>query len=101
MEGVVDLADAVAQDVGEAQQQRQLDAAGLQLIDDFLEVDGLVGALVRVDGDVAEFVDAEIPLAPKADAVGLDGVLDFPFVHQLGFSAFRHLVGLRKDARTG
>ena len=37
----------MAEDVGEAQQDRQLDAAGLQLIDQFLEVDGLVGVLVR------------------------------------------------------
>ena len=41
LEGVVDLADAVAQDVGEAEQDRQLDAAGLQLIDQLLEVDRL------------------------------------------------------------
>ena len=40
-EGVVDLADAMAEDVGEAQQDRQLDAALLELIDQFLEVDGL------------------------------------------------------------
>ena len=34
-----------------------------------------VGVLVRVDGDVAELVDAEVALAPVADAVGLDGVV--------------------------
>ena len=53
VEGLVDLADAMAQDVGEAEQDRQLDAAVLQLIDEFLQVDGLLGMLVRVDGDVA------------------------------------------------
>ena len=53
LEGVVDLADAMAEDVGEAEQDRQLDAAGLQLIDQLLEVDRLVGSLVGVDGDVA------------------------------------------------
>ena len=51
-EGVVDLADAMPEDVGEAEQDRQLDAAGLELVDQLLEVDRLVGALVRVDGDV-------------------------------------------------
>src|SRR5205085_53411 len=49
-----------------------------QLIDEELEVDGLFGPLVRVDGDVAEGVDAEVLLAPVADAVGLDGVGEFP-----------------------
>ena len=65
----MDLADAVAEDVGEAEQDRQLNAAGLELIDQFLEVDGLFGVLVGVDGDVAVLVDAEVALAPVADAV--------------------------------
>ena len=78
LEGVGDLADAVAEDVGEAQQDRQLDAAVLELIDQLLEVDGLVGVLVRVDGDVALVVDAEVALAPVADAVGIDRVLHGP-----------------------
>ena len=37
----MDLADAVAEDVGEAEQDRQLDAACLELIDQVLQVDGL------------------------------------------------------------
>ena len=37
-----------------------------------------VGVLVGMDGDVAELVDAEVALAPVADAVGLEGVLEFP-----------------------
>ena len=78
LEGFVDLADAMAEDVGEAKQDRQLDAALLQLIDQLLQVDGLLGAFVGVDGDVAPFVDAEIALAPVPNLVGLDGVLDFP-----------------------
>ena len=41
LEGVVDLADAMAEDVGEAEQDRQLDAALLELIDQLLEVDRL------------------------------------------------------------
>ncbi len=90
----MDLADAVAQDVGEAQEDGQLDAAGLQLVDHFLEIDGLVGPLVRMDGDVTRLVDSEISLPPVADAVHLDGVLNLPFVHQFRFSAFRHLVDL-------
>ena len=90
LEGVVDLADAVAEDVGEAEQDRQLDAAGLQLIDQVLEVDGLLGALVGMDGDVAGLVDAEVAFAPVADAVGFDGVADLPLFHEFGLNAFRH-----------
>ncbi len=52
-----DLADAMAEDVGEAQQDRQLNAARLQIVDQLLQIDGLVGLLVRVDGDVAGLVD--------------------------------------------
>ena len=77
-EGVGDLADAVAEDVGEPEQDRELDAAVLELVDQVLEVDGRVRVLVRVDGDVAELVDPEVALAPVADAVGLDGVVQPP-----------------------
>ena len=53
LKGLVDLADAMAKDIGEAEEDRQLDAALLQLIDEFFQVDGLFGALVGVDGHVA------------------------------------------------
>src|SRR5262249_53783745 len=69
LEGVVDLADAVAEDVGEAEQDRQLDAAGLEVVEELLEVDGVVGPLVGVDDDVAVLVDREVALAPVADTV--------------------------------
>ena len=82
LEGVVNLADAMAEDVGEAEQDRQLNAACLQLIDQVLQVDGLFGALVRVDGDMAIVVDAEVSFAPVANAVRLDGILSFPLVEQ-------------------
>ena len=105
LKGVVDLADAVAEDVGEAQQDRQLDAAGLELIDQLLEVDRLVGAFVRVDGDVARLVDAEIAFAPVANAVGFDGVLDLsicPSIPSQRLSASRKSPkGSEKGARGG
>ena len=90
LEGVVDLADAVAEDVGEAQQDRQLDAAFLELIDELLEVDRLLGRLVRLDGDVAVLVDGEVALAPVADAVGVHCVGNFPLFHPLGLQALGH-----------
>ena len=76
----MDLADAMAEDVGEAEQDRQLDAAGLELVDEFLEVDRLLGRLVGMDGDVAGLVDAEVALAPVADAVEFEGVVDLPLL---------------------
>ena len=41
------------------------------------------GRLFGLDGDVAGLVDAEVALAPVADAVGLDGVLHSPLVQQV------------------
>jgi len=42
----VHLADAVAEDVGESQEDRELDAALHQLVDQLLQVDELLGVLV-------------------------------------------------------
>src|SRR5262249_49081610 len=91
LEGVVNFADAVAGDVGEAQQNGQLNATGLELVDQLLEVNGLFGTLAGLDGDVPGLVDGEVSLSPVADAVSLDGVLNLPFIHQLRLSAFGHL----------
>src|SRR5262249_23499912 len=59
VEGLVNLTEPVAEDIGEAKQDRQLNAAGLKLIDQLLQVNGLVGALVGVDGDMPALVDGE------------------------------------------
>ena len=89
-EGVVDLADAMAEDVREAEQDRQLDAARLELIDQLLEVDRLVGILVGMDGDVPLGIDPEIILAPVANAVRLQGIIDLPRIGKSMFRALRH-----------
>ena len=49
LEGGVNLAEAMSQDVGEADQHRQADAAQLQPIDQLLEVDGVGRILGRMD----------------------------------------------------
>ena len=49
----LNLADAMAEDVGEAEQDRQLDAALLRADRRVLQVDGLFGMLVGMDGDMA------------------------------------------------
>ncbi len=73
----------MAQDVGEAEEDGELDAAHLELIDEFLQVDGVIGPFVGMDGDVAELVDVEVAFAPAMDAVHFDGVSNFPrFFHQ-------------------
>ena len=44
-------------------------------------LDGLFGPLVRMNGDVAAFIDAEVALAPVANLINLQGVLYFPGIH--------------------
>ena len=53
LEGVVDVAEPVPQDVGEAEQHRQPDAAELQVIGELLQVDRARRILGRVGEDVA------------------------------------------------
>src|SRR5262249_48068328 len=96
LEGVADLGDAMAKDVGEAEQDRQLDAAGLELIDQLLQVDRLFGSLAGMNGDVPGLVDGEVALAPVTDSVGFEGILDLPLVHQVGRRAFWHRSGLHE-----
>ena len=52
LEGAVDVAEPVAEDVAEADEDRQLDAAQLQVIDQLLQVDRPGRVLGRVDEDV-------------------------------------------------
>ena len=77
-EGVGDLGDAMAQNVREADQDRDVVVLFAQFFDEELEVDGLFGLLVRVNGDVTEAVDSEVSFAPVLDAVGFGGVRELP-----------------------
>ena len=100
LEGLGDLADAMAQDVGEANEDRQLIIAVAQFVDELLEVDRFFGRLVGVNGDVAELVDAEVAFAPVADAVGFDGIDDLPVAQRFGIGrstlqGLRHQKNLR------
>ena len=89
-EGVVDLADAMAEDVREAKQDRQLDAALLELIDQFLEVDRLAGVLVGMNRHVPLGIDPEVVLAPVANAVRFQGIIDLPRIGESMFRALHH-----------
>ena len=80
--GVVDFADAMAEDVGKTQQDGQLNPPGLKLIDELLEIDGLVLVLVRVDRDMPGLVDAEVPFAPMTNPIGFHGIVGLPLLDQ-------------------
>src|SRR5262249_8822842 len=75
LEGLVEFADAVPQHVGEAQQDRQLDAARLQLIDQVLEIDVTVGPLGRMHEQMAGPTDLEVALAPVSHALDFEVAL--------------------------
>ena len=78
LEGAAELLHAGAQDVGEADQEGKVEAAGAEVVDELLEVDGRRAGPAGGDLDVAGLVDAEEVLAPTVDVVKLDRVLDRP-----------------------
>jgi len=68
----------MAEDVGKAQQQRRLEVAGLQVLDQLPQVDRQVGVAGGVGDDVPGLVDREVFPAPAGDAVELGRVGDRP-----------------------
>ncbi len=69
LEGLMDFPDAVLQDLGEADQDRQVDAAQDEGVDEILQVDPAARVLGRVHDQVAVFADPEVTLAPTCDIV--------------------------------
>ena len=76
LEGVVDVAEPVAEDVAEADEHRDLDPAQHQVVGELLEVDGLRRILGRMDQDVTRRRDGEVALPPAVHFVELGGVAD-------------------------
>ena len=76
LEGVVDVAEPVAEDVPEADEHRNLDPAQHQVVGELLEVDGLGRILGRMDEDMTRRRDGEVALAPPVDFVELGRVAD-------------------------
>jgi hypothetical protein len=76
VEGAAEQLDASAQDVAEAQQDRQLDAARDQLGDQLLHVDhaGAGRVATRLHDEVARVVHAEVAASPARDVVRVVGV---------------------------
>ena len=78
LEGAVNVGEPLPQDVAEPDENRQADAAELQVIDELLQVDRALGVVRRVDADVAVRTDGEVALAPAVDLVELARVRDGP-----------------------
>ena len=80
LEGLVDVLQAVPQDVAEPHERRQADAAQLQVIDELLQIDRPIGLFRRMDLDVSVLADRKIPLSPAGDLIDLGGVNGGPGV---------------------
>ena len=74
LKGVVNVLQPVLQDVAEANQRRQADAAKLEMIDQLLQIDRPARLLRRMDLDVAVLADGEVSLPPAGDLVHLSGI---------------------------
>ncbi len=72
------LAHAVLQDVGEAHQQRQRQAALTQIVDLFVKIDGRAVRPVGTDFNASRFVDCKITRAPMANAINAAAVRNGP-----------------------
>ena len=78
LEGRVDVGDALAEDVLEADQDGQPDASELQVIDELLQVNRALGILRRVHADVAVRADGEVAFSPSIDLIQLGRVRNRP-----------------------
>jgi hypothetical protein len=76
--GLVELDNAVLEDVAEADEQRQVDAAPPHLVDQLLHIDGGSARSVGGDRDIAALVYAEVPASPGACGVDLGRVSNRP-----------------------
>ena len=82
LDGVAELGgerlDPGPEDVGEAEQQREADALGVEVHGQVVEVEPALPVGVRVHGDVTLGIDPEIAQTPAAHVVELLGVLGGP-----------------------
>ena len=74
----MDLAQAVVEDVGEADQNGQVDAAKHQRIDQLFQVDGPRRVFFRVNQHVPVAAHREIAFAPTGNVVEITGELRRP-----------------------
>ena len=76
------LAQAIAEDVREAHQQRQARAGGARGIDDVGQCDRRAAFPARTHRDAAGRIDIEIALRPMWDRIGLAGKIERPGSHR-------------------
>jgi hypothetical protein len=75
---VVDLAQAVLEDLAEPDQDGRVDAAKDELIDQFFEIHSAARLFLRVNPKIAVLTDRKIALAPCRNIVQIVGVTDCP-----------------------
>ena len=77
-EGVMQMLEAVREDVGEAHHHGRRELALFQSLHDVEQVDLALGVHVGAHDEVAGRIHAEITLAPGVDLVELCGIVDRP-----------------------
>ena len=82
LKGVVDLAESMFENVGEADQDGQRNTPRLELVYELLEVDGVIGSFVGMNGDMTFLVDREVILPPVLDVVAINRILNCPVFHR-------------------
>ena len=78
LERLVQFAQTMLQDFGEADQDRQRNAAQLQFFDQLAQIDGSRGFLGRMHPQMPVRADGKIALAPTGDVVQLAGICNGP-----------------------
>ena len=97
LKGLMHLAQAVLQDFAEADQDRQRDAAQLEIVDQFFQIDARVRFLVGMDQQVAVLADRKIAFAPTGDVVELRGVGGGPSIGGLPYLGGRSDLGVQRE----
>jgi hypothetical protein len=80
LERLVHFAEAVLKDFAEAEQDGERDAAELEIVDQFFEVDAASGLLIGMDPEMAVLAHGKIAFAPAGNVVEFAGFGDAPTV---------------------
>ena len=77
-EGLGEVAQAVRENIGEADDHRRVQVAGLQALHDVVQVDFARGVLIRADHHMALGIDRKVTFAPGFHLVQIQRLLDLP-----------------------
>ncbi len=78
LERFVDFPEAVLEHVAEAEENRQVDAAELEIVDELFQVDKLRRVFRGVNEQIARLADGEVTRAPATDVVHFGGIAGRP-----------------------